>query len=214
MPYINTTERFGTEKGRLTGRQEGDLTPTPIFTNLFGLLIIILTFYPVFFNIAYMTKQDLIISHLIFIILFCFSAKYVLSTLFHNKRYEAYKKTHDNHHPLLLVASWLITIPLVGLFAAFPAYNSIPNIAHQITKEPGEIVVTVKSKKHTRQGGKNLKRCAGYTLVINEFIPPFEQICVHRETYNSITIGSSLRLVGEKSRFGFSLKELYLDNPP
>ena len=184
-----------------------------LFFSLFGFLIIILTFYPAFINIAYMTKQDLIISHLIFIILFCLAAKYILSTLFHNKRYESYRKTQKNHHPLLLVASWLITIPLVGLFAAFPAYNSIPNIAHQITKEPGEMIVTVKSKKHTRKGGKNLKRCTGYALFINEFIPPFEQICVYRETYDSIAIGSSLRLVGEKSRFGFSLKEFYLDNP-
>ena len=183
-------------------------------SNFFGLLIITLTFYPAFFNIAYMTKQDLIISHLTFIVLFCLAAKYVLATLFNNKTNETYKKTHENHHPLFLVASWLITIPLVGLFVAFPAYNSLPNIAHQITKEPGEMVVTVKSKKHTRQGGKSLKRCAGYTLVINEFIPPFEQICVYRETYDSVTVGRSLRLVGEKSRFGFSLKEFYLDHPP
>ncbi|RAU18154.1 hypothetical protein DN062_10275 [Nitrincola tibetensis] len=181
------------------------------FKNAFWGLIII-CYYPFFIQIAYITKNDLIVSHFIFIILSFLAVKYIAASYKMNQNHYEFQK-HKNLNPLNRALSWCVVIPVMALILAFPAYNSIPNLLHQITKETGEIVVTVKSKEHNTKGGyKNSKRCYGYTLIINEFVPPFNQFCVYKPTYDSIMPGDSLRLVGKVSRFGFSYQELYLDN--
>jgi hypothetical protein len=100
-----------------------------------------------------------------------------------------------NKNIVLTTIAFIIAVPVL---TKLTFEQSIPNFLHFLTKEPAQITVTIDKKV-------SLKRCRnGVQLKGYEYIQNGRVFGLRKDILDIVTTGDQLKLIGEKSPFGFT----------
>lgn len=100
-----------------------------------------------------------------------------------------------NKNIALITISFIIAVPLL---TKLTVEQSIPNFLHFLTKEPAQITVTIDKKV-------SLKRCRnGVDLRGFEYFGNGRVCGLRKDILDLVKAGDQLKLIGEKSLFGFT----------
>lgn len=87
----------------------------------------------------------------------------------------------------------------------YAVFGGAPVVAHYLTSHPGELLVTVTGKESTHRHASCSPR-----LNIDEFtFFLHDYLCPSVHAFNEISVGAKIRLEGEVSPFGITVKRYY-----